>query len=88
MLMLTLQPITAQCCFSISPENIRKPKVFGGYRKATRGCNGLNTNPTKWLNIRKHCLSMFDHFVGLALKGLTKCNQIKSLSTTRRLLKN
>ena len=40
--------------------------------------NPLNTNPTKWLNtikqfVRKlptNCLSVFDHFVGLAFKWL------------------
>ena len=39
----------------------------------------LGANPTKWLNTLKqfvgklptNCLSVFDHFVGLALKGLT-----------------
>ena len=29
--------------------------------------NPLSANPTKWSNI---CLSVFDHFVKLALKGL------------------
>ena len=41
--------------------------------------NPLNANPTKWSNTLKqfvgklptNCLSAFDHFVGLALKGLT-----------------
>ena len=40
--------------------------------------NPLNANPTKWLNTIKqfvvnlpaNCLSVFDHFVGLAFKGL------------------
>ena len=40
--------------------------------------NPLSTNPTKWSNTLKqfvgklptNCLSVFDHFVGLALKGL------------------
>ena len=30
--------------------------------------NPLSANPTKWSNT---LLSIFDHFVGLALKGLT-----------------
>ena len=42
------------------------------------GLNPLSTNPTKWLYTPKHiviklptnCLSVFDHFVGLELKGL------------------
>ena len=41
--------------------------------------NPLSSNPTSWLNILKqffsslptNCLSVFDHFVGLALKVLT-----------------
>ena len=35
--------------------------------------NPLSANPTKWSNLRKlptNCLSVFDHFVGLALKEL------------------
>ena len=42
--------------------------------------NSLSPNPTKWSNILKqsvgklptNCLSVFDHFVGLASKGLTE----------------
>ena len=34
--------------------------------------NPLSANPTKWSNTL--CLSVFDHFVGLALKGLTHMN--------------
>ena len=42
--------------------------------------NLLNANPTKWPNTLKqfvgklptNCLSVFDHFVKLALKGLTR----------------
>ena len=41
--------------------------------------NPLNANPTKWTNTLKlfvgklltNCLSVFDHFVKLAFKGLT-----------------
>ena len=35
--------------------------------------NPLSANPTKWSNTlsRRIALSVFDHFVGLALKGLT-----------------
>ena len=35
--------------------------------------NPLSANPTKWSNTLKTlktCLSVFDHFVGLTLKGL------------------
>ena len=42
--------------------------------------NPVSANPTKWSNTLKHfvgnlptnCLSVFDHFVRLALKGLRK----------------
>ena len=42
--------------------------------------NPLRANPTKWLNTLKqfagnlptNCLSVFDHFVGLALKELNQ----------------
>ena len=42
--------------------------------------NALSANPTKWSNTLKefvgekltNCLSVLDHFVGLALKGLTR----------------
>ena len=52
----TLASYLVRCCFSIPPENIRKPKgflmfsverfsdAFRGYRKATPGCNVLNSN--------------------------------------------
>ena len=36
--------------------------------------NPLSANPTKWsntINKQRHCLSVFDNFVGLALKWLT-----------------
>ena len=42
--------------------------------------NPLSANPTKWSNKPKqfvgnlptNCLGVFDHFVGLALKGLSR----------------
>ena len=42
--------------------------------------NPLSTNPTKWPNTLKqfvgklptNCLSVFDHFLGFALKGFIK----------------
>ena len=45
--------------------------------------NPLSTNPTKWSNILKqfvgnfptNCLSVFDRFAGLALKGLDWVNK-------------
>ena len=47
--------------------------------------NTLSANPTKWSNTPKtirrqeptNCLSVFDHFGGLALKGLIVSNFIK-----------
>ena len=46
--------------------------------KKLRSINPLNANLTKWSNTLKqfvgnlptNCLSVFDHFVGLVLKGL------------------
>ena len=43
--------------------------------------NPLRANPEKWSNTLKQivgnlptiCLSVFDHFMNLALKGLSKC---------------
>ena len=48
--------------------------------KTFAGVNPLRANPRKWSNTLKqfvdnlptNCLSVFEHFVGLALKGLTK----------------
>ena len=36
--------------------------------------NPLSATPTKWSNalLPTNCLSVFDHFVGLALKGLMR----------------
>ena len=40
----SLNPLSARCCFSISPENIRKPKGFlmfsGGKEKQYRAAMG------------------------------------------------
>ena len=60
------------------------PKRFYGFvnhfLKNVKGSNPLSANITKWSNTLKqfiskfqaNCLSVFAHFVGLALKGLTK----------------
>ena len=44
---------------------------------AVSALSPLNANPTKWSNtqtirqlLSTNCLSVFDHFIGLALKGL------------------
>ena len=50
----------------------------------------LSTNPTKWSNTLKqfvgylptNCLSVFDHFVGLALKGLKNTARAKITTST------
>ena len=58
-------------------------KIFGfvnHFMKNVKGFNPLSANITKWSNTLKrfvaklptNCLSVFDHFVGLVLKGLTK----------------
>ena len=54
----------------------RYPKLFSD---EMRFFNPLSANPTKWSNTLKkfvgnlpaNCLSVFDHFVKLALKGLS-----------------
>ena len=50
--------------------------------KFTAAVNPLSANPTKWSNTLKqfvdilptNCLSVFDHFMNLALKGLKSCS--------------
>ena len=52
--------------------------------------NPLSANPTKWSNLRKlptNCLSVFDHFVGLALKELNLLN-IRSEIWERSLIRS
>ena len=57
--------------FLISSKSQRSLCIQG------REGNYLSANPTKWSNtltqfvgnLPKNCLSVFDHFVGLALKG-------------------
>ena len=60
------------------------PKIFFGFvdhfMKNVKDFKPLSTSITKWSNTLKqfvgklptNCLSVFDHFVGLALKRLTK----------------
>ena len=48
--------------------------------------NPLSANPTKWSNTLK-LLSVFDHFVGLALKGLNS-DSLKPLLMTKRANEN
>ena len=67
---LTMQKVTYDL---LTPKNIIPQKwvtaLIGGR---------ISTNPTKWSNTLKqlvgkfltNCLSVFDHFVGFALKGL------------------
>ena len=61
--------ISYNWALSIPLEDIRNSEVF------LKWVNPLNANPTKWSNTFKHlptsCLSVFDHFLGLVLKGLT-----------------
>ena len=48
------------------------------HMQSLKDVNPLSANPTKWSNTLKqfvgklptNCLNVFDHFVGLALKGL------------------
>ena len=58
--------------------NLFKLPIKTVYLHAFPLFNPLSPNPTKWLNTLKqfvgnlptNCLSVFDHFVKLALKGL------------------
>ena len=55
--------------------------------------NHLSANITKWsitlkqyvLKLSTNCLSVFDHFVGLALKGLRSCKNCVSFSRLEKL---
>ena len=55
--------------------------------------NPFSGNPAKWSNALKqfvgklltNCLSVFDHFVGLALKGLKNYGTIYGRKTTERV---
>ena len=43
--------------------------------------NPLSANPTNWSNTLKNCLNVFDHFVGLAFKGIkTKESILQSVA--------
>ena len=54
----------------------------------------LSANSTKWSNTLKHFvgelptsfLSVFDHFVGLALKGLSPTNYFRSSCSTKPMI--
>ena len=54
--------------------------------------NPLSANPTKWSNTLKqfvgnlptNCLSVFDHFMNLALKGLKAISSVKITTTTTK----
>ena len=58
--------------------------------------NPLSANFTKWSNtlkqfvskLTKNCLSVFDHFVGLALKGLTLLNILKAIATSANVYRH
>ena len=65
--------------------------VLGQY---SMNINPLSANFTKWSNRLKqfvsklsmNCLSVFDHFVGLAFKGLNKRSQSMNVSVSLFLL--
>ena len=73
------------------PINIRKPEVFQCFcvvLKETSDIkwviNPLGAKPTKWPNAL-NCLSVFDHFVGLGLKGLTGFNKEGNVLDTLKI---
>ena len=57
--------------------------------------NPLSANPTKWSNTLKqfpynlptNCLSVFDHFMGLVLKGLSELRVLLAMNLSLRKLK-
>ena len=57
-----------------------------------RNFNPLSANPTKWSNTLKQfvrklptiCLSVFDHFVGLTLKGSSLIPSIEKIKHSRQ----
>ena len=65
------------CNISFGPNNFILSTMQADY-----GINPLSANPTKWSNTLKrfvgnlltNCLSVFDHFMQLALKGLKLSN--------------
>ena len=77
------QPISSWCFISIPLENLRNPgfALAWDMLREMMFCqhilNHSSTNPTKWSNTLKrfvgclptNWLSVFDHFVGLVLKG-------------------
>ena len=85
---------TSMFRFSVLPKNVKKfwfsdifswgPLVWDGLN-----FNTLSTNPTKWSNTLKqfvgnlstNCLSVFDYFVGLALKGIKSQTPLSLIST-------
>ena len=70
-------------------SNCRLKFYLIGSLKQRRAFNPLSANPTKWSNTLKqfvaklptNCLSVFDHFVGLALKGLKSSRTQRTTST-------
>ena len=58
--------------------------IRGGYNKYLSGVNSLSADFTKWSNALKqfvgklptNCLSVFDYFVGLALKELMQKEKV------------
>ena len=83
---------TTRACELYNPRNLKKysfksaPKVtLAPYMNHVGILNPLIANPTKWSNTLKqfvsilptNCLSVFDRFVKLALKGLKVAHQTK-----------
>ena len=73
--------MTASECATLSKENIITKIIenFSSTKSFTNNnLNPLSANPEKWSNTLKQivgnlpaiCLSVFDHFMNLALKGL------------------
>ena len=64
-------------------KNFALQRVLQKRKRLIYDLNPLGANPTNWSNTLKqfvgklatNCLSVFDHFVGLVLKGLRKGKQ-------------
>ena len=90
-----LKRTNAKCCGNISTEVYRYAADNNSrcYRK--KNVNPLNANPIKWPNTLKqfvgklptNCLSVFGHFVNLALKGLIEKLLPRALENTGLYIK-
>ena len=67
-------------CIKPSMRTMLLKNRFDNVKPFYKHLNPLSANPTKWSNIIvcSNCLSVFDHFMKLALKGLTYFLSLKT----------